>query len=57
MEKEKSYSVKAIPKDGSESYLIYDGWVTSDKGHADLTCKECNKLWGSSITYEVIENE
>lgn len=52
----KTYSVKATPKDGSETYLIYNGKQYSDKDIAQSECDKCNQYWGDRITFTVIEN-
>ncbi len=56
--KQLTYSVKGTYKDGSLApYLIYDGWVTTEKDIAVLNCDSCNKQWGDRILFELIINE
>lgn len=56
METAKTYSVKATPKDGSETYFIYNGKQFTDKEIAEVECKGCNKYWGERIVFTVIED-
>jgi hypothetical protein len=49
------YQIKATPKNGQSSYLIYNGHFFMDKQIAISTCDSCNSYWGNDVVFEIIE--
>jgi len=50
-----TYAVRATRKETNETWFIYKDWTTSSKEHAESEARDCNRIWGNEISYEVIE--
>lgn len=56
MQQEKNCQVLATPKSGyPKPYFVHYGLLMT-KEYAEQLARDCNEMWGETITYSVIEN-